>query len=327
VIQTRNYCTHAIESLAKWSWAFSPSGPSDKLVADVKSMTAECCVLLNRAEKFLLPEWGRIFDQDEMAVMSDLPTMNRLPYPVIAAEYECDYEKHNTMLPGELQSTRRISLNVEEAALAALAPFTYQWIRNTRPQVNMERPELDIGFVCIPICYFEPTGGLWVPPPAVAIFRSKDRPQDHITDVVITPLGQDAYSMFPLEQRLRRAQRDVNDECIAAIHLLLGLSLDRVTHTTIPAPSKLNKKRARSGKPLLYEYKVLDIVSDLMASPREVVGRPHGSHASPRMHKRRGHLRRLSETRVTWVRNTIVGKPGRGEITKDYSVQKAETTK
>jgi hypothetical protein len=308
-----------MQDFARMDYAAPESGAD--MWSAVRHMTRECAALLDRAEKFLLPEWGRIFDEREIEVFNDMPTMNRLPYPVIASEFLCDYVQHNTMLPGEMPSTRRISLCAEEAAMEALAPFTLAWIRQTKAQVATEPQTLDIGFVVFPISYFAERD-LWVPPPSVAVFRKDDRPQDHRTDIVITPLGQDAYTVFPLEERLRRGARDVNDECIAAIHLLLALSLERTTHTVIPASAALNKKRARTGKPPLYEYKVLDIVSDLMASPRQTLGRPHGEHASPRMHKRRGHLRRLGTDRVTWVRDTVVGKPGRGEIRKDYNVSK-----
>lgn len=43
-----------------------------------------------------------------------------------------------------------------------------------------------------------------------------------------------------------------------------------------------------------------------------------GTHASPRLHWRRGHIRRLAPERTTWVRPTLVGYEDRGTIIHDY---------
>lgn len=47
-------------------------------------------------------------------------------------------------------------------------------------------------------------------------------------------------------------------------------------------------------------------------------GGPLLSHASPRLHWRRGHIRRLAPERVTWVRPTLVGKSENGVVVADY---------
>jgi hypothetical protein len=144
--------------------------------------------------------------------------------------------------------------------------------------------------------------------------------------VITTNLGIEAYKAYPEQERFRRAAHDVNDEGVAAMHLVGAMSLEKIRCETVPAPAKLNKKRERKGKVPFFEYKVLDIVADVMATPKERAGRPHGQHASPRMHKRRGHIRRLDTGRVTWVRPTIVGKPGRGIVEKSYNVHHGEPT-
>lgn len=50
---------------------------------------------------------------------------------------------------------------------------------------------------------------------------------------------------------------------------------------------------------------------------------PVGTHASPAMHKRRGHFRQLKSGKVVWVKSSIVGKPENGVITKDYVMEGA----
>ncbi len=140
-------------------------------------------------------------------------------------------------------------------------------------------------------------------------------------ELSIMPLGFDTYSFFPKDERLVRAQRDASDEAFTLIHLLAALNVDQGRCETLPAPEKLNKKRAKKDRVPLFEYKILDIVVEVMQADK-AAKKPHqgGTHASPRMHKRRGHVRRLRSGRATWVRDTIVGKPGTGAVEKEYSV-------
>ena len=137
----------------------------------------------------------------------------------------------------------------------------------------------------------------------------------------VLPLGSMAYGHYPQSERHTRIARDLADEVIACLHTMMALALDHGRHQVIPAPERLNRKRAKKDKPPMFEYKVLDIVADVLAPKKTTVSHSHGgTHASPRMHKRRGHVRRLASGKTTWVRNTIVGKPQRGKVIKDYSV-------
>lgn len=57
-------------------------------------------------------------------------------------------------------------------------------------------------------------------------------------------------------------------------------------------------------------------------APRVTLG---GTHASPALHERRGHLRALASGKIVPVRPAWVGDPNRGAILKDYRVKsKAE---
>ena len=87
------------------------------------------------------------------------------------------------------------------------------------------------------------------------------------------------------------------------------------------APIALNKKRSRTGKFPILTHKTLVIVSDAI----KVVGNDNGgTHSSPRVHLRRGHVRRLDETRRVWVQSCVVGSK-HGIVTKDYKVIKQST--
>lgn len=84
-----------------------------------------------------------------------------------------------------------------------------------------------------------------------------------------------------------------------------------------PSP-KLNKKRARYGKLPLVEYRTLSILK-----PRQIVERElGGTHASPRVHLRRGHFRRHGE-KIIWVRESLVGDKANGLLLKDYQLRQS----
>lgn len=321
LIQPSHYVTHAIAQFSNYRFAIdramlprSREAIDDKtLHTGIELLARECAILMHHAEKFVMPEWGRIFEKDELDVVADVPAVNRLPYPVVACEFSCDYALHNNIGPGELPSSKRIALMAEREALTALAPSITEM---------MVMDNAGEGFMVLPICYFD-SMNFWSPPASAGWCRREWHPRETKADLCVSPLGLVSYAHFATpDERTVRAVKDFSDEVICACHLLLALGMERTTSTTIEAPHKLNKKRKRNNKPPIYEYKVLDIVADIMESPRVTAGKPEGKHASPRMHKRRGHIRRLSAERVTWVRNTIVGKPGAGEIRKDYVVHK-----
>lgn len=80
------------------------------------------------------------------------------------------------------------------------------------------------------------------------------------------------------------------------------------------APEKLNKKRASKSKPPIFTYKTLAI-----SGGRSKTSHLGGSHSSPRVHLRRGHIRRLPDKNV-WVNACVVGDKSKGIVHKDYAV-------
>lgn len=78
---------------------------------------------------------------------------------------------------------------------------------------------------------------------------------------------------------------------------------------------RLNKSRIRKGKTPMFEYKVLTIKTHRNGLSK-LLG---GNHASPRVHLRRGHIRKL-KTKTVWVNACVVGDKSRGIIQKEYLV-------
>ena len=79
----------------------------------------------------------------------------------------------------------------------------------------------------------------------------------------------------------------------------------------------LQAARARRGRRPLYRYHVLKLAGRWITSHAE----GGGSHASPAMHLRRGHVRRLPHGGFTWVNAHVVGKPKDGVLMKDYDAR------
>ena len=81
-------------------------------------------------------------------------------------------------------------------------------------------------------------------------------------------------------------------------------------------PKFINAKRLAKGKVPFFSYKTLHITLDASEAPD---GKSGSTHASPRLHLRRGHIRRLGDRRV-WVRSSLVGDKSKGVATKKYRV-------
>jgi hypothetical protein len=87
----------------------------------------------------------------------------------------------------------------------------------------------------------------------------------------------------------------------------------------IPPPASRGKREYLEHRMLLQPN---DVYYELdLSKQRRYEKKPEplgGTHASPREHDRRGHLRRLPGEKTTWVRSCKVGKPDAGRVMKDY---------
>jgi hypothetical protein len=94
------------------------------------------------------------------------------------------------------------------------------------------------------------------------------------------------------------------------------LGCSNVTTVDVPAPEPLNKKRAKKGAAPILTYKTLHLVVPTENGPRANLG---GTHSSPRVHLRRGHVRQIQAGRRVWVQACVVGAK-HGVVHKDYAI-------
>ncbi len=101
---------------------------------------------------------------------------------------------------------------------------------------------------------------------------------------------------------------------------LLKISAEQTAYKPTPQRTFINQKRIAKGKPAL-TFDWHTVVIEPPAPKNDVQG---GTHASPRLHDRRGHWRTLKKTGVrVWVRSCKVGDASRGVVFKDYRVAEA----
>jgi hypothetical protein len=98
---------------------------------------------------------------------------------------------------------------------------------------------------------------------------------------------------------------------------LTVLNCSNVHSVEVDAPVALNIKRLGKGRPPLYSYKTLVLTQ----RQKRISETPYGSHASPRIHLRRGHIKRRASGNFWW-QPCVVGSRERGIVVKDYHAAK-----
>jgi hypothetical protein len=82
-------------------------------------------------------------------------------------------------------------------------------------------------------------------------------------------------------------------------------------------PGYTSQRLQAKGKSPLFSWHTVKI-----EPPKPKQEHRGGTHATPRLHDRRGHLRRLANGNTCWVRACKVGDASKGVVFKDYEVMK-----
>lgn len=282
--------------------------------------------LLARAQHFLLPVNGWVLDTHGALYGKYAPLLH-LPFPITAFEFPVRriVGINRAQGPGEIPSAKRIALCADHKVCK---------------QFNIAQIAQD-EWVCISIYYVE-DAKMWMVYPVVNVV-SRSR-----TIIVRESLREDSselkqslcavglgyeHARLPslgedwLDIRRERlagadyvpemvAYSDTRDELSAAVQALASLNCANVRTRLIAPSAALARKRQASGKLPLHSYHVLDLSED----ENRVRIDGGGTHASPRRHLRRGHIRWLSQERSVFVRSCTVGNPVRGQVMKDYKL-------
>ncbi len=113
-----------------------------------------------------------------------------------------------------------------------------------------------------------------------------------------------------------------------SVNILYGYLLS--IHSPAPIPGYtpvdkqkfVNKKRIAKGKAPIYEWTTV-----VIEPPKPKVEPKGGTHASPRLHDRRGHYRKLRNGKLAWVKACKVGDASKGTVFKDYTWKSNDATR
>ncbi|MBE0315559.1 hypothetical protein [Xanthomonas citri] len=335
-VQPLNYCAHAIEDIKVWAKKFQHTAPQS---AHVMLQVIE---MLRHSVKFILPNRCNLVAPDD--IRQAHLDLARLPFPCVAFEVPYEQEIGLDPLPEvgglpQLHATRRIALCWEPHPSYELLPHLNDIVQKFA----------DGGAFIVPL-YWTPFDGKWnlgiggsfhpYKNELRELVPSEQLPVSRIANDALIEAGRGSARTkqfrsepFVLQPELFAMQLaevhngdrakafaqihlDAHDEEIFMIEACSVINCANVTTAELPAPKMINKKREAKGKQPFFTYKVLQLVEER----REGGKGESGHHASPRMHLRRGHLRRL-ESKTVWVRATMVNATSTdGVVVKDYAV-------
>lgn len=314
--QLPHYSTHAVEFFAAQAKQLSGSG----IPVDCELLI---CELLKASIKFLLPDNGYLFaDHDFKPSMFELL---RLPYPVCALEYTATRDLYAEG-SGLTHADKRIALcfdpwqlpAVQVAQLSRLCGRDFLAGIPERVLAVMAIYEANgawgaaVGLVLVDLegdrpmrLKDTPTGELSDLAKRAGM-KIHSKPSDHGLPATFVTFLQRTRLMGQSDQQAYEALYiDSLDEVRASYEFLAAINCSNVGTQDVPAPSMLNDKRKKKGKAPFYPYKVLDLSPAAESGSRD----GGGTHAAPRAHLRRGHIRQLGEragNKVLWINATMV---------------------
>jgi hypothetical protein len=120
-------------------------------------------------------------------------------------------------------------------------------------------------------------------------------------------------------QYVKAALQTCLSSAVAAIYMMTMGKNDFYMSVPTPEEAATNRKRISKGKKPLIEFKVATIEG----KKTMLSSTPHGTHASPRLHWRRGHWRTMSKSgKKTWIAPMEVGDEDNGRVIKTYAIGK-----
>lgn len=123
---------------------------------------------------------------------------------------------------------------------------------------------------------------------------------------------------------LYRKNKEVTYDELKPVHRMVLATLRKLAEASTgyratPKNTFINKKRKSKGKPAIsFDWTTVEI-----GPKQEKVAPQGGTHASPRLHDRRGHWRKHQSGKPVWVRSCKVGNASLGVVFHDYKLLEA----
>lgn len=255
---------------------------------DLEALILTLTGILESAHKFVLPDNGELFGPEIQPYMVGGA---RLPFPEVVIEYACKPNPNDRApTPDEIRVTKRILVCAEQT----FAGF-------------------GTGIAAYSILFHN---GEWNPS-SIGIFTEYvDRDQEPTIRIISKgSLASDFLARYPDRREAETvAIRNSFLEMRALFQLLAALSCTNVT-TELIRPNR--EARAARPESTLFDYHVLMIRPGAERHEGNPLG---GSHASPRTHLRRGHIRQHQTAGRIWVNSCVVNPTAIGTVNKDYRI-------
>ena len=118
------------------------------------------------------------------------------------------------------------------------------------------------------------------------------------------------YGLLPSDETIKTEWEGLHSYISCFLSALNCTNVSLVEHLR---DQKLQRARSKRGKKPLFSYWTLELHTRQSDTP--AMG---GTHASPRLHLRRGHPREYAPGKYTWVQPHVVGNKALGMVHKDY---------
>lgn len=319
-----NYTTKAITDLA-WLAGQPGTGPLDR--KGIHFLMGK----LREAEVFVLPDAGELLDRSKPR--PQVPgVMYKPAFPVVALEYAAIDRGTRDPIYESATAPRRISL-------------IWEWDGTSPTGKHIAEPAAGSGVVVASIPFYT-RQQRWIPVPGAVLIpydcayrvseagpstraflasgrlTAKQAAQPSLVAAGVLALMPEYIGRVVvqggLENGLSLISADLMDEVNAYIDLCVTLACNNVRKERQVQPAKLNKARIKAGKAPLKDFHILTIGGEQVAG-----GGPGGASSGARSHLRRGHIRRLSPDRVTWVNSCMVRGSRPGFVDKQYAPRAA----
>ncbi len=311
-ITAKNYASDAVEHLSKMVKRLD----KDKFKTDI-IMANQIIKDLTEAVHFVMPDGGSILD-NSLKGIADMKI--RLPYPTISVEY---YIEQN-----QSDFDSLLSYSPKRVIIAKEVPTA---IINERIPVPDELKDFE-HIILMSSLFFSKNANCWLPSiigfliPCQWDF-GKEMLSDRYKYKGIPAFSSATVPMFPDlfkhavngKEALRMLEIDLTQEVKVLLELIEALSCSNVKESIHQEASKKNAQRIKSHKKPIWETKFLTLVVNEKQDKK--IKDSMTSHASPRQHLRRGHIRRLPSKNI-WVNSCVVGNIENGKIEKQYKIKK-----
>ena len=295
-----NYCGYALADYKKFRRLLEENAkPSAIIVSDFLHK------LLHKSQKFIMPEHGLVRDlsEDEIANLKCALDDSKLPYDCVSLEYS-SFGKQNIILA--------FAKNLIDDSVKFIFDYDSEYYFWHFVREKYWLPHHYGGFLRKDVDIFDNYTELLLKSPILLGEVGLELLENDMEDFV-TNMDEDS--------NLALYFKDLQN---SAMTLLLFLNAINCSNVTVEKASPAKRSVLQKTSPkAYYEHHFLRIDTNSKNVSSVALG---GSHASPREHVRRGHVRRLADGKTIWINDTVVNAGTEYKIDKTYCLNTGQHT-